>query len=398
MLGLGTEVPGYKVSFDRLVLAQVAMSEPVEGPSADARLELMRRRLNAYRSRGAVVELVRDLAEVSQAAIRTVPVPGAEVVGPAVAELTSRSIVRRLRRSAWLARWTWKDALAWFGHQDQGLRLDPVRVLVDLSVQAHSENQGVRQGVDDLLAAALLADLRDSLGHSTGRPWNALILVDNGDLPAVQGFVRALLRARRQADRSVPPDPVAIVVASSGELAANLAGDAPVYPRCSEDEVPTWVAEDAAQGAAVLPVPLGELQVAEVQQLAKSYAVVRADRSLRAAHAPDPQPGNRRRPRRSLRHHRRRQRPRPASRRSPKPARSNPQPKRAGVSASRQPRSTARYGSTCQRTLDGELVSHALQLNAEHWARTGHPASAETLRIQLRVGASTARALKDHVR
>jgi hypothetical protein len=27
-----------------------------------------------------------------------------------------------------------------------------------------------------------------------------LILVDNGDLPAVQGFVRALLRARRQAD------------------------------------------------------------------------------------------------------------------------------------------------------------------------------------------------------
>jgi hypothetical protein len=40
----------------------------------------------------------------------------------------------------------------------------------------------------------------------------------------------------------------------------------------------------------------------------------------------------------------------------------------------------------------------ARQLNAEHWSRTGRPASAETLRIQLRVGAATARALKDHVR
>jgi hypothetical protein len=60
-----------------------------------------------------------------------------------------------------------------------------------------------------------------------------------------------------------------------------------------------------------------------------------------------------------------------------------------------QPRDTA---APATRGLDTDLISCARQINAEHWSRTGRPASAETLRIQLRVGAATARALKDHVR
>jgi len=48
--------------------------------------------------------------------------------------------------------------------------------------------------------------------------------------------------------------------------------------------------------------------------------------------------------------------------------------------------------------LGTDLIDRARQINTEHWSRTGRPASAETLRLQLRVGATTARALKDHVR
>jgi hypothetical protein len=48
--------------------------------------------------------------------------------------------------------------------------------------------------------------------------------------------------------------------------------------------------------------------------------------------------------------------------------------------------------------LDGELVERACRADAEHWRRHGRPISAETLRKQLRVGATTSRALVARVR
>ncbi|MGW4057782.1 hypothetical protein ACWEGE_05860 [Amycolatopsis sp. NPDC004747] len=48
--------------------------------------------------------------------------------------------------------------------------------------------------------------------------------------------------------------------------------------------------------------------------------------------------------------------------------------------------------------LDEELVERALRADAEHWRRHGRPISAETLRKQLRVGATTSRTLVARVR
>ncbi len=48
--------------------------------------------------------------------------------------------------------------------------------------------------------------------------------------------------------------------------------------------------------------------------------------------------------------------------------------------------------------LDEELVERARLADAEHWRRYQRPISAETLRRQLRVGATTSRALVAKVR
>jgi Protein of unknown function (DUF2637) len=50
------------------------------------------------------------------------------------------------------------------------------------------------------------------------------------------------------------------------------------------------------------------------------------------------------------------------------------------------------------RRFDADLLARAHRLDADHRARYDRPASAETLRVQLQVGASSARALKDLLR
>jgi hypothetical protein len=61
------------------------------------------------------------------------------------------------------------------------------------------------------------------------------------------------------------------------------------------------------------------------------------------------------------------------------------------------PRRRATAGDEVRR-LDPQLLARARQIDAAHWAQRGRPASAETLRVQLRVGAASARTLKDLIR
>jgi hypothetical protein len=51
-----------------------------------------------------------------------------------------------------------------------------------------------------------------------------------------------------------------------------------------------------------------------------------------------------------------------------------------------------------RRRLDGDLLTRARRVDAEHRAQHGRPASAETLRVRLRVGSASARHIKDLVR
>ncbi len=250
MQGLSGKVGGYEVKFPRVVLAHIAMEEPIPDVDPERAKQAMRTRLIAYRDRDALVTLVGGLVRTSFGAV-TPNVPGAEVVADAVAQ----GIVDRLRRASRLARFSWDEALAWFGHQDNGLRFDPVAALVQLSRQAAIDTPDVRGDVDDLLVAALLADVRESLTKVAGRPWNALVLLDEGDVATARSFVTALLRMRRsRANRAPDPptDPIVVVTTSGGRLAGDLPG--------RDEARPSWLAID-----------LGELTEQDVHDMARAH-------------------------------------------------------------------------------------------------------------------------------
>ncbi|WP_433272010.1 hypothetical protein ACQPZF_14915 [Actinosynnema sp. CS-041913] len=253
MQGLSDKVGGYEVKFPRVVLAHIAMESPVADVDPERAKQTMRRRLIEYRDRDALITLVGELLRTSLGAV-TPNVPGGDVVADAVAQ----GIVDRLRRASKLAKFTWDESLAWFGHQDNGLRFDPVAALVQLSRQAAIDTPDVRGDVDDLLVAALLADVRESLGKVAGRPWNALVLLDEGDLPTARSFVTALLRMRRsRANRSpdpsaTPTDPLVVVTTSGGRLAGDLPG--------RDEARPSWLAID-----------LGELTEQDVHDMARAH-------------------------------------------------------------------------------------------------------------------------------
>jgi hypothetical protein len=69
------------------------------------------------------------------------------------------------------------------------------------------------------------------------------------------------------------------------------------------------------------------------------------------------------------------------------------------VTSRQEPAGGPRMAKTARRRgLDAELVAQARQVDAEHRARHHRPASAETLRVRVRVGTKSARLLKDLVR
>ncbi|MBB5960170.1 hypothetical protein FHS29_006793 [Saccharothrix tamanrassetensis] len=253
MQGLSEKVGGYEVKFPRVVLAHIAMESPVPDVDPERAKQTMRRRLIEYRDRDALITLVGSLLGTSLGAV-TPNVPGADVVADTVAQ----AIVDRLRRASKLAKFTWDESLAWFGHQDNRLRFDPVAALVQLSRQAAIDTADVRGDVDDLLVAALLADVRESLARVAGRPWNALVLLDEGDVPTARSFIAALLRMRRsRANRSpdpstTPVDPLVVVTTSGGRLAADLPG--------RDEARPSWLAID-----------LGELTEQDVHDMARAH-------------------------------------------------------------------------------------------------------------------------------
>ncbi|MBV9314392.1 MAG: hypothetical protein JO100_11810 [Pseudonocardia sp.] len=263
MLGLSADVHGYKVSFNRVVLAYIAMSEPVQDPDPRRAVDVMVQRLNTYRDGGAVIELVAGLVATS--------VPGAGDLSEVFTKIAEQ-IVKRLRKFPWRARLNWKEALEWFGHQDQRLHRDPVRALVQLSVQAQSDNIAVRDDVDDLLVGALLADLRDSLNRIAARPWNAIVALDNSDTPMAAWLVAALVRVRQNlAAQGATPDPVTVVVASGGSLAASLVGQVPAGARWQESQLADLTAEDVRRTGVWLSIVVGGLSVDDVRQMAMAY-------------------------------------------------------------------------------------------------------------------------------
>jgi hypothetical protein len=257
MLGLTADVPEYKISFPRVVLAQIAMAGPIADAGDPVRsVQAMQERINSYHDRGRLTALIGGLA---RAAARLLQIPGVDTVAGKIAE----QIVERLRRTGLPARLAWGDALNWFGHQDQGFHFKPYEALVRLSLQAQNADAGVPQDVDRLLMAALLADLRDSFARAVNHPANAVVLLDNGDAPSAQEFMNALATIRRRLDRHRRPrDPLTVIMASGGLPPAKGTADRP--PAWSESDLEKLTAGDVAGAGTSLRVILRGFTVEDI--------------------------------------------------------------------------------------------------------------------------------------
>jgi hypothetical protein len=246
MLGLGVGVPGYSVSFPRSLVAQLAISADFAGLPAGDQHTRLRERLNDYKRRPALDNFLRTLARDSFALVR-VQVPGLPELVPNLAAQATESALNRLYRGRGLMRFSWGDAVDWFEHQDQDFTNDAETTLIELSARAKSGDPMIRRGVDDVLVAAFLADLRRSHARVRGRPPQMLLLLDDGDVPAATTFLRSLLRVRQAiaVGRPTPenrlPDPLTVVTTSAGPAAAGAApwpGSGPVAGPRVRVEVP----------------------------------------------------------------------------------------------------------------------------------------------------------------
>lgn len=161
----------------------------------------------------------------------------------------------------------------WYGHQDLGLRRDPLDVLVDLNRQAGQLNDADNRGeVGEMLWAAFLADLRDGFRRgrrAAERSLNCLVLLDNLDTTTDKRFLDGLHRARTQHAAHAPddPDPLTIVATSRGPLSASdgAPGDAPITAAAASYEHST-----RRRDRRWYPVALGDLTQDEVGNMVRA--------------------------------------------------------------------------------------------------------------------------------
>ncbi|GAA2693604.1 MULTISPECIES: hypothetical protein [Actinosynnema] len=228
-VGLSGGAPGYPLSFERLLLAQIAIRAGLSPGDPTGSLALLRTQTDVHRDRAVLSRLVKELLAETKDLRRSSC--DADVTGDTEREVVDQ-VIGLLDRPFLSRRTRWsEDALAWFGHQDQDLHLNAEQARLQLGFQAHRQDHHNRCAVDDLLVAALLADLRDSLARVRRPAADVVVLVDDGDSPRATAFFSALLRVRQAlADSGSSPrrngsDRLATVVTSSGALVVEMTED-----------------------------------------------------------------------------------------------------------------------------------------------------------------------------
>ncbi|MEA5358459.1 hypothetical protein VA596_02845 [Amycolatopsis sp., V23-08] len=260
MLGLTPGIRGYDVKFPRTVIAQIVLSEDFSGLTAAAALGRLKNLLDEYSEPAEVTKFVVGLAAAGVELAAHQVAPPAAAVTSAIAKQVTTGVLAALRKRAWQRQIDWNGLVAWFGHQDKGFRYNASQILIDLSNRARSDSATLREGVTDLLVAALLADLRHSWESARGTAPNVLVLIDDADLPGPSAFIGSLIRVRAAlaATRAGLPDPVNVVVATAGVLADALT--AATGWTGGADPARPWVR-----------VPAADLDVEEVCLMAQSF-------------------------------------------------------------------------------------------------------------------------------
>ncbi len=223
---------GYgRLTFPRLVLARLAMTETLDPNDPTAARALLRDRIVRQRGVDGTVAVLKDAADELLGALPARP--------PVPLSSISRLLIGAARASA---RWNLAGRLVlgkhfeWFGRH-YAASGKPIDALAALSLLARPPVTSTDQDtIDAILIAAFLADLRESFAgvrRRAGRQsLGCAVLLDNADAKPAITFLVAMAAARLQPGGAGVP--LAVVAATSG----NLTGRVPLAQR-----VP-FVAED----------------------------------------------------------------------------------------------------------------------------------------------------------
>lgn len=217
-----------QLSFPRLVAGLLAVAENL-GPDGAARAQLqLGIAFEEYNDpdslRGAIQRLAADAVAVVPDAENA---PGLATTAQYAPEL----LLDGLLTGRWNRKIDLKPGRDWYGHQDLGLRHDPLRILADLNASAAQADVGAGAGpgagpggnqrqATELLCAAFLADLDADFAGKKAWDVNCAVLLDNADENAGLDFLEALAvtRGRRAAHAPGRPDALSVVAGSRGKL------------------------------------------------------------------------------------------------------------------------------------------------------------------------------------
>jgi hypothetical protein len=216
-----------RLPFPRLITGLIVINDvdlsdlpgKADRPAARDRIRTMLQQRE--RTAGLLTEAVTEIITIEMPRAGLSPADTSELtslllrVGPALV----LGGLARLRRGRQMLLGAGQD---WYGHQDRGLELDPLDVLVDVNRAAADGTPGVAE----LLLEAFLADLRHAFtrGSASDHAFNCAVLLDNADTEAAHDFLRMLLQAR---SHQRGHDPLTVVATSRGDLVEGARADDP---------------------------------------------------------------------------------------------------------------------------------------------------------------------------
>jgi hypothetical protein len=221
MFGLNRHSVYGRLSFPRLLVGLIVMP-PLDLDQRDpARArEQVRLDLEEYHDIGKLRSFLSRLGGNSLALVPHLAETGLnDLIGTLLEGLLMRGVLgTRLGRKVLLG-----PGIDWYGHQDRGLSLAPLDVLVELNRRAtgmdDSGNEANRQWVARVLWGAFLADLDASFAGHDDWDRNCAVLIDNADTGAGLTFIGELneaLAMRRETGLADPP--LTVIAASREEL------------------------------------------------------------------------------------------------------------------------------------------------------------------------------------
>ncbi|MBM7776144.1 hypothetical protein JOD54_006348 [Actinokineospora baliensis] len=191
-------------SFSRFVVGRLVTTMALPANDLRAQADKVRRELARVKN---TTELTQQLDALLSEPLRALGLPTIAL------QPMARVLLAGLSSGRFGGRLTLRAGQHWYGHQDRGLRNDPVMELVSLNDQWRYAGDAGRDRVVEVLFEAFLADVRATTRR--GSSLDPVLLLDNADREPALEFLR-LYRQER-------PEPTRLTVVATGR-AAGAAG------------------------------------------------------------------------------------------------------------------------------------------------------------------------------